>query len=607
MKDLIFSELRRFRWLALLAFIVHFLGLMFLNRISDLMQQPFTGSLVLLFIYMAAGLVLAIVQIGSYRKPSQWAWLIHRPLAPARIFAAMAVSSLILLGLAIFVPLLLLLLGTDLLTTRVVDLRHYLMAVHVFAFAMMAWMAGAHACVSRSRFAVAVLFAPLLLALHLISTVMLFLPVGIALAWLTFVALKSFRANREASIRDHGTLLATALPLQIGLFLLCVVVWRFLFVTGGILLGVDPLNTEFPPRGGLVATERAKPDQQIALGLAGSEDPRAASWREQLPLLEPLRMGPNLTRFPVREQMSNLPQQSGWYDKERNIRWTFSHDDMLFHGRNPESGVGKGLFGLGGVGDDTPFKSVPVLSDHGDLLTRHALYGLDTKAQSLTLRLTLRDGEQFTDMPQRKFNRMLLLTNQRLLAEREDERAAVTIKPLVADWQLALPRGPQNLDIATVAELMDGWLVSFVYDNGMRQIGFNQFNVSAQPWQQVLFIDADGRPGVVGERQIIPDFPAVHRSDWWLSPPLDVLTMVPEATLDKGFTWPMPLRLMPKAGSLYVAWLCLLLLSLAGAWWWLRGTRVSPARRGVWLASCAIIGLPALFSLFMLEPREAHE
>lgn len=606
MRDLIISELRRFRWLALVAFTVNFLVLLFFNRVSNLLQQSFLDALPMLFIYMLAGLAFAIAQVGSYRKPSQWVWLIHRPLAPSRIFGSLALSALILLGFVVFLPMLFLLLGTDVFTTRVVDLRHYLALVHVLAFVMMAWMAGAHACVSRSRFAVAVLFAPLALALHLVSAVELLLPVSLALVWLTFVTLKSFRANRNAPIQGNVALLVSALPLQIGLFLFCVVVWRFLFVTGGIMLGTDPLNTDYPPKGGLIATERAKPNQEIALGLNASDDPRADSWRAQLPLLEPLRIVPALDRFPVHQQVSNLQLPLGWFDDKRNIQWTFSHNDMLFYGRNPQSGVARGVFGLGGVGDTTPFKQVPVVTEAGDVLTPHALYGLDKRAQTLGLRYRLRDSEQFTDTPQRKFNRVLLLTNQRLIALREDERAATTFKPLIKDWDIALPKGPQHLDGATLAELMDGWLVSFVYDNGMRQIGFNQYRVPVQPSQQVDFINATGEASVVGQRHIKPDYPALHRSEWWLSPPLDILSTLPEILLDKGFTWPMPFWLLPRQTSLYIATVTLLLFSLIIAGWWLRGARVTSRRRAVWLISCALLGLPALLSLFMLEPREAR-
>ena len=297
---------------------------------------------------------------------------------------------------------------------------------------------------------------------------------------------------------------------------------------------------------------------------------------------------------------------TGWYDAERNIDWVFSHDRMLFVGRDPKSGAARGLFGRGGAGDETAFQDVPVVTEKGDLLTPHALYGLDEDEQALTLRFALDDGESFTAMPHRALGRLILLTNRRLIALREDQRAAAAIKPLVRDWEVALPGGPQHLRFVTLAEFMDGWLVSFVYGNGMRQIGFNQFNVVARPWHQVRFVDDDARASVVADRTIREDYPALHRTDWWLSPPLDVLAMLPEATLDKGLTWPMQLRFVPERRSLYVAAACVLLLSVGLAFWWLRRARVTRSRRGVWLVSCALLGLPALLSMFILEPRDTQ-
>ncbi|MDX1455445.1 MAG: hypothetical protein R3217_08330 [Gammaproteobacteria bacterium] len=603
MKDLLISELRRFRWIAIAAGVANLLLLMFFNRLEDLLHVASLHG-VFLFIYTLLGLGLAIMQVGSYRKASQWAWLIHRPLSTSRIFAALSLSALLVLALVIVAPVLAMVIATDVGTSRIVDLRHYFYPVLLLAFAMMAWLAGAHACVSRSRIAIAVLFAPLLLALHMVSVFALLLPVGIALAWLGWITLKSFRANREAPIRDNATLLLTALPLQIGLFLLCIMVLRFVLVSGGILLGTDPLNTDYPPRGGLIETERAEPSEQIAWGLEKSEHPRAENWREQLPLLEPLQFGPWLQRFPVRHQFSSLNLPSNWYDKERNTYWRFSHDRMLFLGRNPESGASKGVFGRGGAGDTTPFEHVPVVAEHGDLLTPHALHGIDSDTETLVLRYELRQGESFTGLPQREFNRIILLTNQRVIVLREDLRAAANIPPLLPDWEIALPDGPQYLEYVTLAELMDGWLVSFVYGNGMRQIGFNQFSVINDPWQYVMLVDNDGQASMVAERDINADFPVIQRTYWWVSPLLETVTTLPEAILDKGLTWPMLVTPLPKSRTLVVAALLSMLLALAAAWWWTRGTTMNASRRRVWLASCLLLGPPAFLSLVLLEPRE---
>jgi hypothetical protein len=602
MNDLMLSELRRFRWIGLAAAGANLLLLVLLNRIDDLLQASYFHGLLLL-IAMACGLALALFQVGSYRKASRWAWLIHRPLASSRIFAAIFLAALTLLSVVLLLPMLLLLITTDVFTTRVVDLRHYLAPPYVLAFALMAWLAGAHACVSRSPVAIAVLFAPLLLALHLISVIELLLPVALALAWLGWITLKGFRANREAPIEGNATLLATALPLQFGLYAICVAVLRFLLVAGGILVGVDPLNTEYPPEGGLIQTQRSEPAAEIALGLAGSDDPRAESWRAQLPLLDAERVSPWLQRFPTRQQFSNLDLPTSWFDKDRKILWTFSHDDMLFHGRNPESGVAKGLSGRKGLADRTPFGRVPVTTADGDILTPDALYGRSSDSGAIAQRLALAPGEQFTNTPKRLFNRTLLLTNRRLLALREDQHSPADVKPLTTDWEIDLPRGPQHLEFVSMAELMDGWLVSFVYGDGGRQIGVSRFTRLIDPWQQVVYIDADGATTVVAERSIDPDFPALQRSYWWISPALDVLSALPEATLDKGLTWPLEIDLLPQPRPLLVAALLLLALSTAIGWWWLRDAHIDRRRRLIWLASCLLIGLPALLSLMLLEPR----
>lgn len=607
MKDLFFSELRRFRRLALIAAVSHLLLLLFINRILDLLQQSYFESAPMFVIYLLLGLAFGVVQVGSYRKSSQWTWLIHRPLATERIFGALALSALAVLVLVMFVPMLLLVLGTDVFTTRVVDARHYLAPVHLLAFAMMAWLAGAHACASRSRTAVAVLAVPVLLALHLVSVWWLLLPVLLALGWLAYITMRSFRANRDAPVKGTATLLLTALPLQLGIYLLVFELGQFLFVTGGILLGVDPLNTEFPPKGGLIEVERALPNEELMLGLAGSDDPRAVSWRAQLPLLEPLRVGPYLQRFPIRQQLSNFQLSTQWHDEERSVLWTFSHDHMLFQGRDPESGAARGWWGAKGAGntpgDVQPFAEIPIVTPEGHLLTRAALYAIDEDEQRQHELMRLPDGEWFVDLPRREFNRLFVLTNQRLLAYREDRRAASAFAPLLPDWHVDLPRGPAHLEIATVLELMDGWLLSFVYGDGIRQIGFNQFSVPVEPWQQVVFIDDEGIATVVNERALRRDYPALYQVGWWFSPVLHTLSEWPDSALDKGLTWPLEPEVLPRLPVFYVLAAVLMLLSAALAWWWLRDTHANAMRRRVWLASCAVLGLPAFVSLVLLEPR----
>lgn len=603
MKDLFFSELRRFRYTALIAGVVHLLLLLFLNRMNDLLQQAYFESVPFFGFYLLVGLALALVQVGSYRKPSQWLWLMHRPLPTSQIFGALALSALALLALTMLLPQLILVLGTDLFTNKVVDVRHYLMLVHLVSFAMMAWLAGAHACVSRHKAAIAVLAAPILLSMHLVSVWWLLLPVSLALAWLSWITLKSFRANRDAPVQGNITLLLTALPLQLGLFLVVFEVGAFLFVTGSIMVGTDPLNTEYPPKGGVIESLRTEPKKAMVLALSGSDDERAESWREQLPLMEPVRIGPYVLRYPIRHQLSNLNVPSRWYDETHKIMWTFSHDQMLFHGRNPESGADHGWWGVNGAGDLTPFSEVPLASHEGYLMTRSALYAIDDDAHRQHELFRLNAGEWFVDVPRREFNRLLVLTNQRLLAYRADREATSAFAPPLLDWQMPLPRSVDGLEFVDIAELMDGWLVSMLWGEGYRQIGFNQFNHLAEPWQQVTYIDDDGKISLVNERAINRDYPLLYSIDWWFSPPLHLLAEWPDSALDKGLSWPLQPDVLPNAPVFYPVAATLMLLSFVLGLWWLRGRALPTSRRSLWLASCALLGLPALFSLMLLEPR----
>src|SRR5437867_5730794 len=220
MNDLIRSEWRRFRRLSLIVALCHGLALLLMSRVVEVPQLGYEDQGMMLALYMLLGLALALLQVGSYRQTSRWLWLIHRPLPPARIFAALALSALAHLSVAVLAPLLLFLVATNAFTTQVVDSRHYVALILALAFAMMAWLAGAHASTSRYKAAVAVLLAPLMLALHLASVWWLLLPVLACLAWLVFVARHSFRADRAAPIARHGVLLLTALPLQLSFFLL---------------------------------------------------------------------------------------------------------------------------------------------------------------------------------------------------------------------------------------------------------------------------------------------------------------------------------------------------------------------------------------------------
>lgn len=604
MKDLLLSEWRRFRRVTLIITLAHVLALVFLSRITHLLQRGFDDHTLMLVVYMLFGLTLALVQVGSYRKPSQWLWLIHRPLPPRQIFAALALSALLMLGIAIFLPLTVFVLATDLFSTQVVDSRHYIGLVHVLAFTMMAWLAGAHASVSRSRATVVVLVAPLLLALHLASVWTLLIPVFACLAWLAVIALHGFRADRSAPIRNPGVLLLTALPLQLAFFVLL-----FQLSKVGVDV-VDMLSYSAPARTVLAndpnidieQLQRTGAQQFLAKGLEGSTDSRATAWRDQLPLLEVTEILPDLERFPVRHQVSNLGTLR--WDETRGTEWTFSHDQMRYLGRDPKSGAVRGWWGKSGIEAPEEFDAIPIGS-----VSRSTVFAIDDENQRQHELVRLPAGEWLVANPTRALDRLLLLTNQSLRSYAPDRRTNSAFAPPLLEWQLELPASDARPVAVTIAELLDGWLVSTFHYAGAEFSGFADLIPHTQ---QVFYIDSAGVATSVGTREVrghtitLGGAPLVPLASWFMSPPLYALLRWPGSVIDSGLTRPTVLGLVPKVGFFYPLALGLMLVSLLLGAWWLRGSR-SDVQKPLWLAMCGLLGLPAFLSLVCLQPRARVE
>ncbi len=601
MRDLFRSEWRRFRGLALGAAVAHAFALLLLSRTTDILQLGYEDQGMMVVVAMLIGVVLAVLQVGSYRSTSRWLWLIHRPLAPGRIFAALALSAAALLALAVSAPMLGFLIAAHALSAQVVDSRHYVSAGLVLAFAMMAWCAGAHAATSRSRAAIAVLVAPWMLALHPASVWALLVPVLACLAWLLVIARQGFRADRDASIRRAGVLLLTALPLQLAFFLL-------VFQAGKQGLAVARLLGRREPARTVLATDvEVDVEAQLrniahaffAAGLERSTDPRAAMWREQLPLLRAGGTTPDIERFPVRHQFGNLVRP--WWDDERGIQWTFSHDRMRFHGRERRTGVSHGWWGRDGLATPAPFPEVPLSG-----MTRTSLFAVDLESQRQHEILRLDAGEWFTGRPVEALDRVLVQTNRRLRVYRRDDVARSAFAPLLPDWSVDFPAGAPLPITVDVRELLDGWLVSLFFYDAWE---FDGFRFLLDPWQRIVHVDADGRATVVAERRGIHDHgislgatSAVPVASWWASPPLYALAHLPDL-LDTGLTNPPRFEPLPPVPALYPVALALMLASLAAGYRRLRGAPVSAARRRLWLASCVLLGVPAYLSLLCLEPR----
>jgi len=600
MIELFLSELRRFRNAAAIYFAASLVLVTVLNQPVDIANGMKELHAIVLLLYALSGLGFGLYQFGSYRQPSRWIWLQHRPLHRGRILAGIALASVLLIALAVALPLFIVLGLQERLTQRVVDVRHYAGVAYLVLSTVSAWLAGAYIMLHRSRWAFVILVLPILLTVHLAGygTVL-----ALALACnavLLFLVYTVFRPNRYTA-DDAVATVASAVPLQLSFYIALLWGGSMLFQVGQMMAGVHPLSGGQALAGGLVEAQRFTPREAVQAGLAGAPDPRAAGWRAGLAAGDAARLGPEMRQYVVRNLVSNRSRPE-FYDDRQHV-WTFSHDRMTYRGRHVRLGTPVGWYGAGGMGDTRPFDSQPVVmadnQRNGYLVNAHDLYQIQRGTLGLRHLMHVEGAEQLGGGVAVLGRRTAILTNRRLLLLQDSGGQPAP----VASIPLPVPFGDiQRVDAAPVA---DGTLVSFIAGN-RRYDG-----VGAAP-QVTYLVDAGGRVTEVARRELAHDFPALfEHKDWWISPLLQAVVSLPELMIDKGVVPDYgasrfaPLLLERPA----VAWAAagvLALLSGLGAIWWTRRAALGPRARLAWCLACLLLGVPALLSLMVLQPRAAR-
>jgi len=503
-----------------------------------------------------------------------------------------------LLAVAVALPLLLIATWQETLTPRVVDLRHWLLPLSGWLIATAAYLAGAFCSLRGWRWAGAALvllvwllvsraYGPAMIAVELI-----------VLAWLALLLRIAFVADLDAAPRDALATATVALPLQVALQL-ALLVLLFCIEMLWIAQGSHPNNTATPPAGGHNEVEKMDARDRMIAGLRGSTHPDAPLLREQIRLSDPEGLGVQVPKLPQRQELANFRPME-FDDGERRERWVFSHDDMRLHGYRLADNRDVGTLGVGAA--QAPFPAVVLPGEGlpgmepGDavLVGGDTLYQYRSAQRQVLPRLrvaageTLMGGGPLGQGVGMLSDRALYFFDARPLVE-----AHATVSPRL---RVPLPGAMGDLRNLDTIELVDGHLIALAFSAQAHSDG-------AAPVQITLRTHDDGRVETLHRHALAFDYLPVYRyRPWWPSP---VLATIVEAARNL-FAPPLPLdATVPAPRPPSMLWLAglLSLLAAIGAAWRTARTALSPAARWGWVAACALIGLPALGSLWLLVPR----
>ena len=589
MWDLFKAELLRFRAWAGAYATLHLIVLGFMSRLVDLAQQPSLVYAVIGCIYVLTGLLLGLYQMGGYRRPNAWLNLLHRPLPHWQVAIALFGAGAVMLAAAILLPLLVIAGWQESMTARVIDTRHFMLALSGLLVALCGYLSGGYAMLADKRYSVCALILLVLLYFSNATGVGAIAIQLLALAWLAMMIRFAFKPDLAAPPRSVSGTVATALPLQLGL-------WFVLLLAGfgieflWIMQGSHPNNMAIPTPGSTRQANNAEGKDLLRMGLAGSAAAEAPLWREQAAISEVFTFGPQIDALPVRHELTNLAPME-FDDDTRRVRWMFSHDSMRFEGYDIATRRAAGTLGADG---DGAFASPVLPGPEGSLLSGGTVYQYDSDARLALPRARLPAGEVVTGF-QRIGERVALLSNRALYFY--DGGELINGDGVLTPRQrVSLPGRIGNLTRIDAMELLDGYLVSFTFTGGSH-------NGDGVPYQQIVRVDGDNEATLVARSELLhAGGPAYFYNSWYPSP---LLYAAQKAVVDlfAGYAPGRDVNRPPVPhGALAIAG-ALMLLSLLGAIWHVGRTALPPTARIAWVVACGLLSVPALLSLWLLYPE----
>lgn len=596
MRDLFKSEIVRFRgWAAALA-AAHLIGLAFLTRIVDLAQQPLLVHWVFGGMYALVAVLFGLYQVGSYRKPNQWLNLMHRPLPPAQIAAGIFGAGCVLSALVVAVPIVLVAMHQETMAERVVDLRHWLLPLSGWLIGMCAYLAGSFCALRGIRYAgAALVLLAWLIASRACGFGLLALEL-IALIWLAAILLPAFKPDLSTPPRSPVSIVATALPLSMAVYLLLMLAFIGIEMLW-VAQGSHPTNTPTPPVGGHNEVEKLDDRGRMLAALQDSVHPDTGPLREQVERSEPQGIGLQVTKLPQRNELANVRPME-FDDTQRNVRWVFSHDDMRLHGYNLDTRRSAGVLGVGET--NAPFPAVALSGNglpgmaEGDavLVGGNTLYQYVSETKQVLPRIQVPPGETLLGGgPVGK--RLAAMSDKALYFD--DGRALSESTALITPrLRVPMPGDIGDLRNLDLIETPDGHLVGFLYSAQSHTLA------GAAPYQVLLRTHDEGRIETINRRALDFDYPAIYRYRlWWPSPALYALgdaalsLFEPPRPLDATDPAPIPLAIVAIA-------LALAVLSLVSSIGLGVARRLSGSARIGWAVACATFGPPMLIVMWLM-------
>lgn len=582
MIELYKAEIGRFARWAAGAVVLHALALLMLD---DYFPDTTVEELSMLAgtVYLIGSLIFAFYQAATYARANHWVALLHRPMAPARIMAAITGAGATVAIVVVAVPLLIMTGVHALSVERFVETRHWWFPVGGALLALIGFFSGSYAALAPRRYGWTGLVAAAILMIgNLPSGVAaLILPLALVIV-LVLLTLGAFRPDRTLPPCAPALRLLTGATATLALYFVLLLAFGMTYQLSLAAAGRNPLiNAASARSGGLVQSSRMNGDELIASTLAATPGAEAAALRTRLRGVEVARLPIALDTLPVRGALTSMTP-SDLADAKRGIRWVYSDDANAYRGLRIRDQASVGMLRPAGG-----FSAPPFAVGDGMIASGASLYRLDPQRGTLARLAQLPAGELIAARPARVDGNLALLGTRALhLFDRGGGRATVPLPGLIGDLR--------RLD---VARLPDRLVVSFFF-------GRDSIEGPMQAWQRIVTVAPDGAVRTVAERRFAPEFGDVLRfRKSWLAPVVDAGAEALERMGGReGPTQARTAIVVPR--GVWTLAITLSLLSAAATALLARRRRLGAPLSTVWTLAALVLGLPALLAFCLVERKQ---
>lgn len=597
------SEFQRYRLWAGIATIL-LLGLFgFISKIKPFLDPDQGQTAMTYLVLISAGAMFGFIQMLLHRRANHWTYLIHRPLAPWRIYLGIALAGITVVAIVILVPWFIMVGGLDAFSSIVVDKRHYTWVVFLLFCVFTSYLVGSLAALNPSK-------GSMLLAITLIwlmdtqpeNDFMLFFPMIVAISFLMILNSLSFKPDLSTYVKRPWAVAIMVVPMSLALTYGLSISTTAYYHIPKFIMGTHPDNN--PVEGTVSYLWSLNAAEQIAYALEGASHPLAEHYTKQAELADFSYINVEEWAYPRRGQLYTMDLQYALAPSGTNSVWQFSHDDMLLigHGKTDQKPVG--VLGKNGFIDTiesaTPadrFAVVPVMAGDKFLMTRDTIYQLDFAERHMSIKHQLSGDEKYLGQPQLRDDFVAIVTNKRTLMF---DRRVLTDDDGIAepDYIVEHPAHPDAFQYIDTYRLVDGFLLLY---RSNHMFGFDK------PGSQVIHARLGGEAELIHARSY-----SIFRHPSWIRHYFEMVGPAISTFQDAYFSLHRPgdgpdtqfENIIKGAYPKPLYWIAaiLMILSPVIVFFMCRRHGHGTTLTATWVILCAALSLPALIAFFLMNP-----